>query len=158
EPIPSGDPEPVERGAAGLDGPAIVAWSTAPSAAAAVMTPGGDVAFSHGAVSPGGAPAASTTTGPAAALRPVPPLPRVFAVANQKGGVGKTTTTVNLGASLAELGYRVLVVDLDPQGNATTGLGINSRNLEHSLYDVLLHDVALEDCVEPTSLRNLFVA
>ena len=86
------------------------------------------------------------------------PLPRILAVANQKGGVGKTTTTVNLGASLAVLGYRVLVVDLDPQGNATTGLGINSRNLEHSIYDVILHDVSLDDCVEPTSLRNLFVA
>jgi chromosome partitioning protein len=86
------------------------------------------------------------------------PLPRILAVANQKGGVGKTTTTVNLGASLAVLGYRVLVVDLDPQGNATTGLGINSRNLEHSIYDVILHDVPLEDCVEPTSLRNLYVA
>jgi len=72
--------------------------------------------------------------------------------------VGKTTTTVNLGASLAVLGYRVLVVDLDPQGNATTGLGINSRNLDNSIYDVLLHDVALEDCIEPTSLRHLFVA
>jgi len=86
------------------------------------------------------------------------PLPRVIAVANQKGGVGKTTTTVNLGASLAVLGYRVLVVDLYPQGNATTGLGINSRNLEHSIYDVILHDVPLDDCVEPTSLKNLFVA
>ena len=86
------------------------------------------------------------------------PLPRILAVANQKGGVGKTTTTVNLGASLAVLGYRVLVVDLDPQGNATTGLGINSRNLEHSIYDVILHDVPLDDCVEPSSLRNLYVA
>ena len=87
----------------------------------------------------------------------VRPLPRILAVANQKGGVGKTTTAVNLSASLAELGYRVLVVDLDPQGNATTGLGINARNLEASIYDVLLHDVALEDCIEPTSLKNLFV-
>ena len=86
------------------------------------------------------------------------PLPRILAIANQKGGVGKTTTTVNLGASLAVLGYRVLVVDLDPQGNATTGLGINSRNLEHSIYDVILHDVPLDDCVEPSSLRNLYVA
>ncbi len=59
----------------------------------------------------------------------------------QKGGVGKTTTTVNLGASLAELDYRVLVVDLDPQGNATTGLGINPRTLEYTMYDVLLNDV-----------------
>jgi chromosome partitioning protein len=85
------------------------------------------------------------------------PLPRILAIANQKGGVGKTTTAVNLGAALAELGYRVLVIDLDPQGNATTGLGINARNLDASVYDVLLHDVPIEDCIEPTSLRNLFV-
>ena len=84
-------------------------------------------------------------------------LPRVMAIANQKGGVGKTTTAVNLGAGLAELGYRVLVIDLDPQGNATTGLGINPRNLESSVYDVMMHDVPLDDCIEPTSLRNLFV-
>ncbi len=88
----------------------------------------------------------------------VRPLPRVVAVANQKGGVGKTTTAVNVGAALAELGYRVLLVDLDPQGNATTGLGINPRNLDSSIYDVVMHDAALEDCIEPTSLRNLFVA
>jgi chromosome partitioning protein len=85
------------------------------------------------------------------------PLPRVMAIANQKGGVGKTTTAVNLGASLAELRYRVLVVDLDPQGNATTGLGINARSLESSVYDVILHDVPAEDVIEPTTLRNLFV-
>lgn len=84
-------------------------------------------------------------------------LPRVFALANQKGGVGKTTTTVNLGASLADLGYKVLVVDLDPQGNATTGLGIDGRNFDVSIYDVILHDVLLEDCIEPTSIRNLFI-
>jgi chromosome partitioning protein len=86
------------------------------------------------------------------------PLPRIMAIANQKGGVGKTTTAVNLSAALAELGYRVLVIDLDPQGNATTGLGINARNLESSIYDVLMHDMALEECVEPTAVRNLFVA
>jgi chromosome partitioning protein len=85
------------------------------------------------------------------------PLPRIMAIANQKGGVGKTTTAVNLSAALAELGYRVLVVDLDPQGNATTGLGINARNLESSIYDVLMHDMAIEECVEPTAVRNLFV-
>jgi chromosome partitioning protein len=84
-------------------------------------------------------------------------LPRRFAIANQKGGVGKTTTAVNLGAALAELDYRVLVVDLDPQGNATTGLGINGRNLDASIYDVILHDVPIEDVIEPTTLRNLFV-
>jgi chromosome partitioning protein len=72
--------------------------------------------------------------------------------------VGKTTTAVNLGAALAELGYRVLVVDLDPQGNATTGLGINPRNLQLSIYDVLMNGAPLEDCVEPTAVRNLFVA
>ena len=85
------------------------------------------------------------------------PLPRVMAIANQKGGVGKTTTAVNLGAALAEMGYRVLVVDLDPQGNATTGMGINGRNLELSIYDVLMRDVPMEDCIEPTSVKNLFV-
>jgi chromosome partitioning protein len=86
------------------------------------------------------------------------PLPRVLAVANQKGGVGKTTTSVNLGAALAEIGFRVLVIDLDPQGNATTGLGIDARNFEISMYDVLMRDSSLEDCVEPTSMKNLFVA
>jgi chromosome partitioning protein len=105
---------------------------------------------------------ASSRTG-AVAADSLPPLavrrelPRTLAIANQKGGVGKTTTAVNLGAALAELGYRVLVVDLDPQGNATTGLGINARNLDASVYDVILHDVAIEDTIEPTSLRNLFV-
>jgi chromosome partitioning protein len=86
------------------------------------------------------------------------PLPRVMAVANQKGGVGKTTTAVNLGACLADIGYRVLVVDLDPQGNASTGLGINIRDLHGSMYDVILHDLPIEDCVEATSVRNLFCA
>ena len=85
-------------------------------------------------------------------------LPRVIAIANQKGGVGKTTTAVNLGACLAELGYRVLVMDLDPQGNASTGLGLNPRNMSASMYDVILNDMPLEDCVEPSSVRNLFVA
>ncbi len=86
------------------------------------------------------------------------PLPRVLAVANQKGGVGKTTTAVNLGACLAELGYRTLVIDLDPQGNASTGLGIDTRSLASSMYDVLLRDVQLEDTIEPASIKNLFVA
>jgi chromosome partitioning protein len=85
-------------------------------------------------------------------------LPRVIAIANQKGGVGKTTTTVNLGAALAEQGYRVLVVDLDPQGNATTGLGVEARNFEFSMYDVIMREQPLEDCIEPTSVKNLFVA
>ncbi|MBN2621747.1 MAG: ParA family protein [Acidimicrobiales bacterium] len=86
------------------------------------------------------------------------PLPRTIAIANQKGGVGKTTTAVNLGACLAELGYRTLVVDLDPQGNASTGLGINIRDLQASMYDVVLNDLPIEDCVEATAVRNLFCA
>jgi len=86
------------------------------------------------------------------------PYPRVIAIANQKGGVGKTTTTVNLGAALADLGHRVLLIDLDPQGNATTGVGVDARNFDNSMYDVLLHNVPLEDCIEPTSIKNLFIA
>lgn len=83
------------------------------------------------------------------------PVPRVIAMANQKGGVGKTTTTINMGACLAEQGYRVLIVDLDPQGNASTGLGLNTREMETSVYDVLLHDTPMEDCLVPTAVRNL---
>lgn len=82
----------------------------------------------------------------------------VFAVANQKGGVGKTTTTISLGAALAQQGSRVLLVDLDPQGNATTGVGVDARKFDQSMYDVLLSDVALMDVVEPTGFPNLFVA
>jgi chromosome partitioning protein len=86
-----------------------------------------------------------------------PTLPRVIAIANQKGGVGKTTTTVNLGASLADLGYRTLVVDLDPQANASTGLGLDPRSLESSMYDVILRDMPMEDVIESTEVKNLFV-
>ncbi len=86
------------------------------------------------------------------------PLPRVIAIATQKGGVGKTTTTINLGACLADLGYRTLIVDLDPQGNASTGLGIDNRGLETSMYHVILQEVPLENCIEPSAVKNLFVA
>ena len=84
-------------------------------------------------------------------------LPLIISIANQKGGVGKTTTAVNLGAALAELDYRVLVIDLDPQGNATTGMGISHRNVEGSIYDVIMNDAPIDDCTEPTSVKNLFV-
>ena len=70
---------------------------------------------------------------------------RIFCIANQKGGVGKTTTTVNLAAGLAELGQRVLVVDLDPQGNATMGSGIDKRALDLSVYDVLLESATIAE-------------
>jgi chromosome partitioning protein len=70
-------------------------------------------------------------------------MPRIFCIANQKGGVGKTTTTVNLAAGLARLNQRTLVVDLDPQGNATMGSGIDKRQLEASVYDVLLETVGI---------------
>lgn len=86
------------------------------------------------------------------------PLPRILAVANQKGGVGKTTTTINLAACLADIGYRVLVVDLDPQANATTGLGIDPRSISSSMYDVILRDVPLRECALETQMPGLMVA
>jgi len=95
---------------------------------------------------------------PSGVAAPPLELPRVIAIANQKGGVGKTTTAVNLGAALAELEFRVLVVDLDPQGNATTGLGLNPRDVTGSIYDVIMGNASIEDCIEPTSIKNLFVA
>ncbi|MEM8620962.1 MAG: AAA family ATPase [Actinomycetota bacterium] len=84
--------------------------------------------------------------------------PRIIAIANQKGGVGKTTSAVNLGAALADLGQRTVIIDLDPQGNASTGLGIENRALEHSMYHVLMHEEPLENVVEPTDVKGLFVA
>jgi len=83
--------------------------------------------------------------------------PIVVALANQKGGVGKSTTAINLAASLAFQDKRVLLIDLDPQGNATSGLGIDRGSIDISIYDVLLKESPLEDAVEPTSVLNLFV-
>ena len=77
-------------------------------------------------------------------------MSRIFCVANQKGGVGKTMTTVNLAAGLAQIGRRVLVVDLDPQGNATMGSGIDKRSLEPSVYDVLLESASIAEARRPS--------
>ncbi|EUJ47456.1 ParA family protein [Paenilisteria rocourtiae] len=84
-------------------------------------------------------------------------MSKVIALANQKGGVGKTTTSVNLSSSLAFLGKKVLLVDIDPQGNASSGVGINKGEIEHCVYDVLVDDVALKDVIKPTEMETLNV-
>jgi chromosome partitioning protein len=84
--------------------------------------------------------------------------PRILALANQKGGVGKTTTAINLGTALAAIGERVLIVDLDPQGNASTGLGIDRRNRNCSTYDVLIGEAPLRDAIVPTAVPRLHIA
>jgi len=95
---------------------------------------------------------------PKQAARPDAGRPRVLAVANQKGGVGKTTTAINLGTALAAIGEHVLVVDLDPQGNASTGLGIERKARRTSTYDVLTGKAPMREAVLATSVPQLFIA
>lgn len=84
-------------------------------------------------------------------------MTKIIAVANQKGGVGKTTTSVNLSACMAEKGKRVLLVDLDPQGNSTSGLGIDKESIEKATYDVLINNTTVTDCIIPTGTDNLSI-
>ena len=135
EPAPEPEPEPVPETEPVDESPAV-STAEAPAPPGAPVAPEGVIGRTEG--------------GPLE-------IPRIIAIANQKGGVGKTTTAVNLGAALAESGLRVLVVDLDPQGNASTGLGINPRDVTASIYDVIMNDTPAMDAVEPTSLKNLFV-
>ncbi len=84
--------------------------------------------------------------------------PRIIAITNQKGGVGKTTTAINLGAALANQGFPVLIMDIDPQGNASTGLGIEADDRGLTTYDLLLDEVPLAQVIHQTEVENLFIA
>lgn len=84
-------------------------------------------------------------------------LGRIIAIANQKGGVGKTTTSVNLSACLAILGKKVLIIDIDPQGNASSGLGVRKGDLESCVYDVLINDEDIKDVIQQTDVENLYI-
>jgi len=82
---------------------------------------------------------------------------RIIAIANQKGGVGKTTTTINLSASLAEMGKKVLVIDMDPQGNTTSGLGVDKNNVENTVYELILNECSVNECIIKDVIDNVSV-
>lgn len=83
---------------------------------------------------------------------------RIIAIANQKGGVGKTTTAVNLSAALAAAGKKTLIIDMDPQGNTTTGLGLDKNELEHTVYEVISEEITIDECICPEVFENLSLA
>ena len=83
---------------------------------------------------------------------------RIIAIANQKGGVGKTTTAVNLSAALAAAGKKTLIIDMDPQGNTTTGLGLDKNKLEHTVYEVISDEITFDECICPEVFENLSLA
>ncbi len=87
-----------------------------------------------------------------------PRAPKIIAIANQKGGVGKTTTAINLGAALVDEGYNILIIDLDPQGNASTGLGLSPAERRLTTYDLLLDEVPLDDVIHTTDIDGLWIA
>lgn len=89
---------------------------------------------------------------------PAANAPRILAITNQKGGVGKTTTAINLGSALADLGYTTLIVDIDPQGNASTGLGIGPGDRGLTTYELLHEDASLSDVMRPTGIDGLYLA
>jgi chromosome partitioning protein len=142
--------------------PPVLRMSTEAPTVSAAPTPSGP---SAGAVpSPAAAPSGGNIVpfpdqgaGPAPAVRTGKP-PRVLAIANQKGGVGKTTTAINLGTALAAIGEHVLIIDLDPQGNASTGLGIDRRSRQHSTYDVMTGEARLHDSILSTAVPRLDIA
>jgi chromosome partitioning protein len=142
-------PAPAALAPAPAPAPVAPAPGRAPSADAAPSSPGGRTASSAFHVEHDAAGEA--------ALQTRFPQAQILTIANQKGGVGKTTTAVSLAAALAQHGSRVLLVDLDPQGNATSGLGLRVQPGQATVYDVLVEGLDIVDAIEPTSVRNLFV-
>ncbi len=152
---PAGDPGPTSAlDGQGATGSAGSEASSNPAVATAVAEPAQPAEPTDDGG--GGVQAAAIVTSEPEDVAPRASA-RVMAVANQKGGVGKTTTAVNLSAAVAELGQRVLLVDLDPQANATTGVGVDPRTQELSTYDVLLGDEPLADAIVATPTANLDV-
>ena len=82
---------------------------------------------------------------------------KIIAIANQKGGVGKTTTSINLSACIAEKGKKVLVIDIDPQGNTTSGYGIEKNELENTIYELMLGECSIEDCIIKDVIKNVSI-